>query len=906
MKSLFTILTILTSNLSVATPTFPQYIGCFVCVGRSSGSFQHLSNKLNNNVIRLSDCLQSCALTGKILAAISYGRYCSCISKKTLDNCLTVKDVECSSQCVNKERCGSKERYSIYKLLLDKFDWGEWNVWEGCSVDCGGGTEIRRKSCRNPDKCSGKELTEVRECNTFFCQASEIINNKGARKKTEKYLNVWSKWSSWSVCSQSCNGSERIRKRHCYRPPCRGFQTVVRICSRVKCRPELGWSQWTAWSNCSSNSDVESSKRHRQCNLPKYIDSRKVCMGTIEEYKQCFKTKNCPINSSFIRGHDSIKTLQSNKRDLIHVDLHATHKSLMNKKMLDLIAYLLFIAILFICSFFVLFSYAKRFFCIINRSSEEGKNLKPNKSDYRENPENRERLFANEEILKQKLATIAETTDEESSNSKSALNVNQQSSRPNSSLPPLQGQYSMYLDPNVERNPQENCCEIDIQTVSDRLFRSTQLTDKSSGKCSSLRTDSSLELSCDKYINEAESPLKYHQLNNQLKEEKLKSIKQSRSKELYAKRAFAEETDLDYIKDEYEPYSANFSRRDGPFLNRLFASEQDAEGENQSSLLCPSNPELDQTNFNRKASAQQHESPAYNNPPQTQIYIKNDQLKDSQLNFAKKYSGIYPGLPKLINLDFTNDKQIGNKSKTAKIDSKIVGLEAQKKPSKENLEKCTRRNLIDSSKEITIPHLSCDWNRKLSISDSRNEFFVNQRPGFKLIESRIKSTGRTLKINDTKTRNRMTISTQTKRKHWLEEGSMNQVSSISNRGIENQLSVDTTPDSWDNKSLNRVKVIPVANGPLHHLNFEIPEHQSSTDLALTETCKNLQSLTELLEKEISLNRLKERCDLSTISREHLETMKAKKVQEENGRIQDFIEEKNSISIDLKRELSAFR
>jgi len=52
--------------------------------------------------------------------------------------------------------------------------WSKWNAWGSCSKSCGGGQQMRMRSCTEPApahggiKCSGKD-SENRSCNTKKC-----------------------------------------------------------------------------------------------------------------------------------------------------------------------------------------------------------------------------------------------------------------------------------------------------------------------------------------------------------------------------------------------------------------------------------------------------------------------------------------------------------------------------------------------------------------------------------------------------------------------------------------------------------------------------------------------------------------------------------------------------------------
>ena len=78
---------------------------------------------------------------------------------------------------------GIQFRYSASrKLILLIFfqvngEWGEWSEWADCSVSCGGGEQVRTRSCDNPapqnggDDCPSDEASdsETQSCNTEDC-----------------------------------------------------------------------------------------------------------------------------------------------------------------------------------------------------------------------------------------------------------------------------------------------------------------------------------------------------------------------------------------------------------------------------------------------------------------------------------------------------------------------------------------------------------------------------------------------------------------------------------------------------------------------------------------------------------------------------------------------------------------
>jgi hypothetical protein len=94
--------------------------------------------------------------------------------------------------------------------------WSAWAAVGSCSVGCGGGVQLFKRSCTPPKfggfPCEGNN-TDTVPCNTEPC-VSDIAVDGG-----------WSEWTSWSSCSTSCPlgvggyfvGSQ-VRNRFCNNP----------------------------------------------------------------------------------------------------------------------------------------------------------------------------------------------------------------------------------------------------------------------------------------------------------------------------------------------------------------------------------------------------------------------------------------------------------------------------------------------------------------------------------------------------------------------------------------------------------------------------------------------------------------------------------------------------------------
>ena len=46
--------------------------------------------------------------------------------------------------------------------------YGEWSVWEDCTVECGGGEQKRTRTCTMGEKCIGPD-TETQQCGLADC-----------------------------------------------------------------------------------------------------------------------------------------------------------------------------------------------------------------------------------------------------------------------------------------------------------------------------------------------------------------------------------------------------------------------------------------------------------------------------------------------------------------------------------------------------------------------------------------------------------------------------------------------------------------------------------------------------------------------------------------------------------------
>lgn len=125
-----------------------------------------------------------------------------------------------------------------------------WSYWGDCSNSCNGIKE-RTRSISKYSKgmgaaCEGA-LKEVEPCNVDVCVPKEPKNCE------------LSGWTSWSECSQSCDGGIKYRTRHITQfpenggTPCSDALKEVTACNYAVCssRIDCKWTEWNDWSSCS-------------------------------------------------------------------------------------------------------------------------------------------------------------------------------------------------------------------------------------------------------------------------------------------------------------------------------------------------------------------------------------------------------------------------------------------------------------------------------------------------------------------------------------------------------------------------------------------------------------------------------------------------------------------------------
>ncbi|XP_021374390.1 hemicentin-1-like [Mizuhopecten yessoensis] len=201
-----------------------------------------------------------------------------------------MKNFKCSSIPCNGYCTNTNDDY----LHIDRLNvvcivdgsWGSWSGWGTCSVSCGGGVQIRGRSCDSPSPQNGGSSCTGTSSQNLECGATPCPVD-----------GMWCPWSSWSDCSVTCELGSMHRTRLCDNPapdhgglPCTGTKISTAACKLPPCPVDGAWSSWRTWSACAVvNNDVIRS-RCRKCTnpIPQYG-------GAFCPYKS-LDSEECPLS----------------------------------------------------------------------------------------------------------------------------------------------------------------------------------------------------------------------------------------------------------------------------------------------------------------------------------------------------------------------------------------------------------------------------------------------------------------------------------------------------------------------------------------------------------------------------------------------------------------------------------
>ena len=108
----------------------------------------------------------------------------------------------------------------------------------------------------------------------------------------------WGSYGEWSICSKTCGGGIKSRKRQVSTPAsnkgleCVGNATETVTCNVESCPVNCKWGSYSEWSTCSKSCGGGENTRKRKVAIPN-CNGGLPCEGEDTETKAC-NTDACP------------------------------------------------------------------------------------------------------------------------------------------------------------------------------------------------------------------------------------------------------------------------------------------------------------------------------------------------------------------------------------------------------------------------------------------------------------------------------------------------------------------------------------------------------------------------------------------------------------------------------------
>ncbi len=162
-------------------------------------------------------------------------------------------------------------------------DLGDWAPWAACSSTCGLGYQVRSKICPGYTQCP-RETFDTKRCDLQPC-----TSNYSPKQATSS-----SQWGAWGACSSSCGTGEKMREKQC--PIHNRCSDAERLefspCNDGPCPDDDEWTAWSTWSLCTVTCDSGMRVRVRLC----ISDHGCTRSKSVTETEEC-RNQPCLIDS---------------------------------------------------------------------------------------------------------------------------------------------------------------------------------------------------------------------------------------------------------------------------------------------------------------------------------------------------------------------------------------------------------------------------------------------------------------------------------------------------------------------------------------------------------------------------------------------------------------------------------
>ncbi|XP_020781472.1 properdin [Boleophthalmus pectinirostris] len=194
----------------------------------------------------------------------------------------------CTGDSVQTQQCSELRQCAV------DGGWGPWLDPGPCSVPCGEGLQLSRRSCDQPPPQYGGRYCEGPSTRSSVCSSPCPVPN------------FWTGWSQWSECSGTCvpdggMAPHRSRSRVCISPSgtgmCEGPNHERGPCPGLNyCQVHGSWGPWSPFTPCPVTCGVGLQLSTRSCNNPAPKHGGQGCHGDSRRSQMCNTQTHCPVD----------------------------------------------------------------------------------------------------------------------------------------------------------------------------------------------------------------------------------------------------------------------------------------------------------------------------------------------------------------------------------------------------------------------------------------------------------------------------------------------------------------------------------------------------------------------------------------------------------------------------------